>query len=297
MGFCTHMTKIKPNKIKNLKSIIFTFAVCTLLLCSPAFAKARVARKVYRPHMRVAVSNSFLYDVASFIVKPEVYSVRNIGNAYPGGSDILVTMTSNHKRFASRNKSITFFATNEGYNGEGCEYDYYDPAKIPFITLTVMKAISTNDKKNYPHYQKRLAIYQSILDSTLQVWKKNLKHIAILDLTVHTGGILATGTERLVKPPKEVKEAWKNGDLAHLQATIEQANLRGLLVVTDFATDPAITQNVERLAKKHFHMSRYEGGSFSSYLTDNYAKLKKSLEKQKETEKTNANKKTKTRKK
>lgn len=286
-----NISNTKISKIKKIRSIFFTIALCALSLClafcPQTFAKA--AKKAYRPYRRIAVSNLFLYDAAKFIAKPEVFSVRNIGNGYPGSGDILITMTSNQKRFASRNKSLTFFATSKGYNGGDCEYDYYDPAKIPFIILNVMKAISSNDPKNYPHYQKRLAIYQSILDSTLQVWKKNLKNLSVLDLTVHTGFIFSTGATKCVKPPREVLEAWKSGDIAHLQATIEQANQRHMLIVTDFATDPVVTQNVQKLAKKHFHMLKYQEGSFSSYLADNFGMLKKLLNEQTKTENSNAN--------
>lgn len=282
---------------KNLYSKLFALAVCVLLFCfagSVVFAATtKTKKKTYRPYMRVAVSNSFLYDVASFIVKPEVFSVRNIGNGSPGGSDIFVTMTSNQKRFASRNKSLTYFATTVGYDGTPCEYDYYDPSKIPYITLNTMKAISSHDRQNYTHYQKRLAIYQSILDSTLQAGKKLLQNITVLDLTGHTGYILSTCAKRCVKPPKEVVQAWKNGDIEHLQATIGQANFRNMLIATDFATDPIVTENVEKLATRHFHMTGYSGGSFSSYLAENFGMLKKLLAKPIEMEKTYESNKTK----
>ena len=296
--------KNRTTKTKNLYSKFFAFAICILVLClagSVSFAAATKQKKqTYRPHMRVAVSNSFLYDVATFIAKPEIFSVRNIGNAAPGGSDIFVTMTSNQKRFASRNKSLTYFATTVGYDGEPCEYDYYDPSKIPYLTLNTMKAISNHDKANYQYYQKRLAIYQSILDSTMQVGKKLLQNITVLDLTGRTGYIVTSCAKRGVKPPKEAVPAWKNGDIEHLQATIKQANLRNMLIVTDYATDPIIVENVQKLATKHFHMTGYTGGSFSSYLAENFGALKKLLAKPIEMEKAyepNKTKQKKTRKK
>lgn len=288
---------IRLKKTKNLYSKFFTFAICILILClacSVSFAaKAKTKKRIYRPRMRIAVSNSFLYDVANFIIKPEIFSVRNIGNGTPGGSDIFITMTSNQKRFASRSKSLTYFATTVDYDGSPCEYDYYDSSKIPYIILNTMKAISAHDKNNYLHYQKRLAIYQSILDSTLQVGEKLLKNITLLDLTGHTGYILSSCAKRCVKPPKEVVPAWKNGDIEHLQATIKQANLRNMLIVTDFATDPIIVENVKKLATKHFHMTGYEGGSFSSYLAENFGVLRDLLAKQTEMEKVNGSSKTK----
>ncbi len=69
-----------------------------------------------------------------------------------------------------------------------------DPATLPFIGQRILVAISDIDPKGYEYYQRRLAEFQSRLDSTVSMGRKVLKGARILDVAgSHRELFLAAG--------------------------------------------------------------------------------------------------------
>jgi hypothetical protein len=57
---------------------------------------------------------------------------------------------------------------------------FYDPSTLPFIAQRIMNILSGFDPENYPYYQRRLAEFQTRLDSTVLVGRQLLDGTHIL---------------------------------------------------------------------------------------------------------------------
>jgi len=70
--------------------------------------------------------------------------------------------------------------------GNNLKSIFYDPSTLPFIALRVMNALSGYDPVNYAYYQRRLAEFQTRLDSTVIVGRQLLHgtHIMLFNMDI-----------------------------------------------------------------------------------------------------------------
>ena len=110
---------------------------------------------------------------------------------------------------------------------------FFDPAMLPFIARSVMRIMAEEDKERYSYYQRRLAEFQSKIESTMDIGRHLLGPIKILDITGAEGTWLRSSLSGALRPPVEVWEAWKLGDTRAIKAALDEAKKRNWLILMD----------------------------------------------------------------
>jgi len=120
-----------------------------------------------------------------------------------------------------------------------CERDefdkyFFDPASLSFMASRVLAILAEMDPSMYDYFQRRLAEFQSRLDSVVSVGREILQGVPILDLTGRAQLLLKASGATITRPGPELFEMWKRGDgEAELTQLIQGAKLRNCLVVAD----------------------------------------------------------------
>jgi hypothetical protein len=150
---------------------------------------------------------------------------------------------------------------------------FFDPAALPFVGVRLLNALSGLDPKNYPYYQRRLAEFQSRLESTLQMGRELLSPIPALDLTGVSSGWIRAAMPKLVRPPENLWNAWRQGgDMVSLGAAVAEARQRGWMILADFAT-PAPIRDRAAAAGGFLVPPPRTDQEFFLYLYDQYLNL------------------------
>ena len=119
---------------------------------------------------------------------------------------------------------------------------FFDPAMLPFVAQEIMKAVSKIDPESYAYYQRRLAEFQSRIDSAIGVGRHMLagSGAKLLDLTGAEGVWIRSSIPGVVRPPDEVWNGWLAGDETAMRAALDEASRRGWLLLLDPWTPEAI---------------------------------------------------------
>lgn len=121
---------------------------------------------------------------------------------------------------------------------------FLDPAALPFIGQRVMIGISLFDPQHYSYFQRRLAEFQTRLESTLDVGRKIIGDIKLLDLTWRSSQLIEAAVGQPVRPPGKTRLLWENGeDLGLLSLTVTEARNKDWLIITD-AWTPSVVHNL-----------------------------------------------------
>jgi len=110
---------------------------------------------------------------------------------------------------------------------------FFDPGTLPFIAQSIMKIISEEDKNGYSYYQRRLAEFQSRIESTIDVGRNLMKDKKFLDLTGAEGVWVRAAAAGAVRAPAKVWDSWENGDIRSLKAALDEAEKRKWPIVLD----------------------------------------------------------------
>ncbi len=110
---------------------------------------------------------------------------------------------------------------------------FFDPATLPFIAQSVMQIIAEDDKPGYSYYQRRLAEFQSRIESTIDIGRHLLKEKKMLDLTGAEGSWIRSAVPGVVRAPANVWDEWEKGDQRSLKAALDEAKRRHWLVLLD----------------------------------------------------------------
>lgn len=116
------------------------------------------------------------------------------------------------------------------------EFDkyFFDPASLSFMASRVLAILAEMKPSMYDYFQRRLAEFQSRLDSVVSVGREILQDVPILDLTSHTQLLLKASGAKVTRPAPELFELWKRGDgEAELTKLIQEAKLQNCLIVAD----------------------------------------------------------------
>lgn len=119
----------------------------------------------------------------------------------------------------------------------------FDPSALPFISTRLLIVLSELMPDNYPFYQRRLAEFQSRLESTLEVGRSLIKGVKVLDLTGSVGPWIqaASIAER---PDRELMAAWRESTRTpELRDLLASARASGMWIVTDVWT-PAVIRKI-----------------------------------------------------
>lgn len=199
-----------------------------------------------------AATSPWIGTIAAFIVGDRG-KVRNLSvwNASGGASRVGKARANEHIMALDRKDAANFGAAKAGkklhlmYENmpvSDVEFirSFFDPARLPFIAQNVMKMASEADPKNYKFYQRRLAEFQSRIESTSGVGAFLLNNIKILDITGAEGYWARSAVQGVVRPPDSVWNGWLKGDTVALKAALDEAAKRKWLLLLDVWTPPQI---------------------------------------------------------
>lgn len=195
--------------------------------------------------MKIAVTSPWLYEVASFIGGRQVQvralsSWDEAGHAVvtgrPRSGELVIAFDpADAARFklGAQNKSLRPLYQKTPMSEDKLRAAFFDPAMLPFIAQEIMKIMAAADQKNYSYYQRRLAEFQSRIDSTMGVGRHLLAGVNMLDLTGAEGTWVRSAISGVVRPPDAVWAGWLAGDAVALRAALDEASRRGWLLLLD----------------------------------------------------------------
>lgn len=150
----------------------------------------------------------------------------------------------------------------------------FDPSVLPFLSQRMLIVISELEPENYPYYQRRLAEFQSRMESTLEVGRSLVKDAKLLDLTGAASPWIQAATAHAVRPPDDLWAAWATGGkLNELTSALGEASRRGWTVVVD-AWTPAPVKS--KIPESHGRIELSEPApdyDFFTYLHDIYLEI------------------------
>lgn len=233
------MQKRTTQRAKSLALRLLILSAVVLLWAGAACA-AQAAR------LKVAVTSPWLYEVASFICGSQA-KVRSISRLNARGLSVLTARPQagemviafdpsdavRHK-INTKNKNLKILFDKIQLSEDELRCAFFDPAMLPFIAQEIMKAISSVDQKNYSYYQRRLAEFQSRIDSTIDVGRHLIGSANLLDLTGAEGTWVRSAITGAVRPPESVWLDWLSaGGGTALTAALDEASRRGWLLLLD----------------------------------------------------------------
>ncbi|NLD05372.1 MAG: hypothetical protein GX672_05695 [Synergistaceae bacterium] len=228
-----------------LNKILSSAFVLLLLFFHPANASAA----------NFAVTSPWIGFIASFLAG-DSKNVRYLsgwdssGNVIkttsPRSGEIIIAIDAKDAenfRIKKNNKELRLLYDELHMTKEQIRSAFFDPAMLPFIAQSVMKIMAEEDKARYTYFQRRLAEFQSKIESTIDIGRHLLSEIKILDITGAEGAWLRSSIKGAVRPPSAVWEGWKTGDTKAMRAALDEAGKRNWLILMDPWT-PEIIRSV-----------------------------------------------------
>jgi hypothetical protein len=224
-----------------IKKITYTAFALLLFFLNPAEAIAA----------NFAVTSPWIGFIASFIAG-DTKNVRYLSNwdsngnvvktSSPASSEIIIAIDAKDaENFrVKKNKNLRLLYDELRMTKEQFYSACFDPAMLPFIAQSVMKIMAEEDKVRYTYFQRRLAEFQSKIESTIDSGRHLLMNTKILDITGAEGTLLRSSLSGAVRPPSAVWEGWKAGDTKALKAALDEAQRRNWLILMDPWTPEAI---------------------------------------------------------
>lgn len=194
----------KPKRNRALKVFFMALYLCVIIFHSSAFAEEQ--------ETNILVSDPWLYVIVKFIggvywnVHP-LYFWNDEGNLVKvskvtKGDYIFVPYKEQReiKKLGIPSKYDRLVAIYENKPSKLEDSCYFlDPSMLPFIALGVMRSLSAIDPGHYPYYQRRLAEFQTRLDSVVRVGRQLLWNVEIFDLTGFAGCWLRAVSSRSIQ--------------------------------------------------------------------------------------------------
>lgn len=222
------------------------FAALVILLCGHTFCVPAYAVVDY------AVTSPWIASIASFIGGSNV-NIRCIGNwdsagnirslSRPKAGEIIIALDFGEAaalKIDKNSPNLRLLYEKLALPGNRKYSAFFDPAMLPFLAQSIMKILSEADKERYTFYQRRLAEFQSRIDSTVDIGRYMLDGAQLLDLTGAQGMWVRAAVPGTVRPPDDVWESWLAEDQTALRAALAEAGKRGWLILLDNWTPPSI---------------------------------------------------------
>jgi hypothetical protein len=126
----------------------------------------------------------------------------------------------------------------------------FNPSILPFLSQRLLKVLCEIKPENYSFYQRRLAEFQSRLESAVEVGRSLIGTISVLDLSGTVSPWVRAACGHAVRPPRELWDAWI-GDTrtADLALAVKEAESRNWWIITDPWTPPQIKTRISASPK------------------------------------------------
>jgi hypothetical protein len=150
----------------------------------------------------------------------------------------------------------------------------FDASALPFLSQRFLIVVSSLLPENYSFYQRRLAEFQSRMESTLEVGRSQIQGMEILDLSGAASPWVRAAALKAVRPPEYLWTAWTKGEhTRELSLAVDEAYRRGWWIVTDAWTPKHIQDAALRVTKKIYIAPPSDDQDFFVYLHDIYLQM------------------------
>jgi hypothetical protein len=151
---------------------------------------------------------------------------------------------------------------------------HFNPSVLPFLSQRMLKVLCELSPDNYSFYQRRLAEFQSRLESAVEVGRSQIRDIPILDLTGAVSPWLKAASGKVARPPDELWNAWAQSTrTSDLAIAVKEAETRGWLILTDVWTPSQIKSRVASSGKRLAISPPAADYDFFAYLHDIYLQI------------------------
>jgi hypothetical protein len=121
----------------------------------------------------------------------------------------------------------------------------FNPSVLPFLSQRLLIVLCELSPDNYSFYQRRLAEFQSRLESTVEVGRSLIHDIRLLDLSGSISPWVRSASENTARPPDELWNAWSgNTRTQELSMAVKEAENRGWWILLDAWTPAPIRARV-----------------------------------------------------
>ena len=150
----------------------------------------------------------------------------------------------------------------------------FNPSVLPFLSQRMLKILCELNPDNYSFYQRRMAEFQSRLESAVEVGRSLINGTPILDLTGAVSPWLRAASSKAVRPPDELWRAWiGNTRTQELALAVREAESRGWWILMDAWTPAQIKTRVSSSAKLISLPLPGTEYDFFAYLHDIYIQI------------------------
>jgi hypothetical protein len=150
----------------------------------------------------------------------------------------------------------------------------FNPSVLPFLSQRLLKVLCEIKPENYSFYQRRLAEFQSRLESTVEVGRSLIGTISVLDLTGSVSPWVRAACGHAVRPPHELWDAWiGNTRTPDMALAIKEAESRNWWIITDAWTPPQIKTRISASPKLISITLPQAGVEFFDYLHAIYLEI------------------------
>ncbi|MDR1136875.1 MAG: hypothetical protein LBK91_01005, partial [Synergistaceae bacterium] len=153
-------------------------------------------------------------------------------------------------------------------------YMPFNPSILPFLSQRLLIVLCELSPDNYSFYQRRLAEFQSRMESAVEVGRSLIHDVSILDLSGAVGPWIRAASVKAVRPPDELWSAWgRNARTAELSLAIKEAENNEWRILTDVWTPQQIREKAASSKGFVFIPPPEADYDFFDYLHDIYLKI------------------------
>lgn len=150
----------------------------------------------------------------------------------------------------------------------------FDPSVLPFLSQRLLVVLCKLQPEQYSFYQRRLAEFQSRLESTLEVGRSLLAEMKMLDLSGACGPWVRAASPGTVRPPADLWNDWSKGTrISELTMALGEAKNRNWRILVDAWTPASIRTAVIGVHRNVYIKPPAGEQDFFTYLHDIYLEL------------------------
>ncbi|MDR1651262.1 MAG: hypothetical protein LBR87_05700 [Synergistaceae bacterium] len=222
------------------------------LLCIFAETQCRAAEipSVYASQPWLAGMARFIVGTTMRIVSASVWNssgTLRVPRRVPQGASLIALDPADAGRFgfAAGQPGLHLLYDNLPIEESKRGALQFNPSVLPFLSQRMLIVLCELSPDNYSFYQRRLAEFQSRLESTAEVGRSLIFDVPILDLAGSVSPWLMAAGAKTVRPPDLLWNAWTgNTRTPDLALAVKEAESRGWWILMDAWTPPQIRSRV-----------------------------------------------------
>ncbi|MDR1132795.1 MAG: hypothetical protein LBL05_01455 [Synergistaceae bacterium] len=258
--------------------MFFACVVCVIMGAAETRA-AETPPTVYASLPWLAGITRFIAGTTADIKEASLWNASGalrIPQRLPQGARLVALDPADASRFSMAKGSPGLYLLYENLPIEEHERGTlpFNPSVLPFLSQRLLKVLCEIIPDNYSFYQRRLAEFQSRLESSVEVGRSLIGTISVLDLTGSVSPWVRAACGHAVRPPRELWDAWTgNTRTADLALAIKEAESRNWWVITDPWTPQQIKTRISASPRLISITLPKTGQEFFDYLHAIYLEI------------------------